>query len=399
MAADPSALLSRADLAERTGLTKGTVSALVQQLIGLALVAEGPPEQPRGVGRPAIPLAPAGRTAVGLGLEVNVDYSGFRAIDLTGAIVAEQVERENFRGSDPEAVLGRLFRQARACAAALEAEGMRIVGTGLALPGLADHPQGPLRLAPNLGWSETDIRSIAEKAATAREPGLPAPTQTKTAALVAYLTVDNEANFAARAELLCRGAGRPASFIYLSGAVGVGAALVIGGQVFSGGHGWAGEIGHTIVDPAGPRCACGARGCLEQYAGTRAIVRAAGLPADSGIDSLLDRLDRPAGDDGPCQAALTTAARALGIALASAVNLVDIPETVVGGDLMPLTKRLAPGILAELRERVVAARWIGHDLVVRPAKSGRYAAMTGAAWHALSRVIADPASLLSAPAA
>ncbi|MDR0416524.1 MAG: ROK family transcriptional regulator [Propionibacteriaceae bacterium] len=396
MAAEPDRPPSRADLAEHIGLTKGTVSALVNQLLALGLVAERAPERPRGVGRPAVPLAPAAKTVVGLGLEVNVDYVGLRAVDLTGAVVAESVERSDLRGSDPESVLGALFRQARAAMAALEADGIRVVGSGLALPGLADHPQGPLRLAPNLGWVEADIRAIAAAAAADPDPRWPAPTPARTAALVTHLTVDNEANFAARAELLRRGgADDRRFFIYLSGAIGVGAALVIDGEVFGGGHGWAGEIGHTIVDPAGPLCACGARGCLEQYAGKQAILRAAGLPLDAGLDDLLDALAADPDADTPGQAAIATAARALGIALASAVNLVDIAETVIGGDLTPLTGRLAPGILAELRGRVVAARWIRQDLVVRPAEADPRPALTGAAWHALTRVVADPAALLN----
>jgi predicted NBD/HSP70 family sugar kinase len=398
MAADSDRPPSRADLADQTGLTKATVSALVKQLITLGLVAERPPERPRGVGRPAIPLTPAARTVVGLGLEVNVDYLGVRAVDLTGAVVAEWSHREDLRGSDPAAVLGALFRQARAVGATLESQGMRVVGSGLAVPGLADHPQGPLRLAPNLCWVETDIRSIAAEAAADADPRWPAPTPARTAYLVDYLTVDNEANFAAQAELLRRaGSDSQRSFIYLSGAVGVGAALVIDGEIFGGGHGWAGEIGHTLVDPAGPRCACGARGCLEQYAGKRAILRAAGLPQDSDLDNLLADLAASNQADSPCQTAIATAARALGIALASAVNLVDIAETVVGGDFTPLTKHLAPGILAELRNRVIAARWINHDLVVRPAQAGQYAALTGAAWHALTRVTTDPAALIATP--
>jgi predicted NBD/HSP70 family sugar kinase len=325
-------------------------------------------------------------------MEVNVDFCGLRVLDLTRTVVAEWIERVDLRDSDPAETLGRLFRAALRIAADVERQGMRIIGTSLALPGLADHPQGPLRLAPNLGWPETDIRSLAEAAVAASDNGLTETGRLRAhQGMVEHLTVDNEANLAARAEALHQGvAGQNRSFIYLSGAIGIGAALVINGEVFRGLHGWAGEIGHTVVDPEGPLCVCGAKGCLEQYAGKRAILRAAGLPLDGGLDALVADSAK-----GSCATALKEAARALGIALAGAVNLVDITETVIGGDLTPLTEYLADGILSELGNHVVSARWIHPDMIVRPALSGPYPAMTGGAWHALSLVIADPASLLT----
>jgi predicted NBD/HSP70 family sugar kinase len=384
---------SRAELAGRTGLAKATVSALVARLIELRLVAEDAPQRARHVGRPAVPLRPAAQTWVGLGLEVNVDYMGLRALDLTRAVVEEWIEPADLRGAPPAAVLGRLFARAAQSVGALRDRGMEVVGTGLALPGLVGYPRGPLRFAPNLGWREADILALAGQAVA----GLHVAPDDRAAlrrVLVDGLTLDNEATLAGWAETLSRPAGRADSFVYLSGAVGVGAALVVSGALVRGLHGWAGEIGHTVVDPAGPKCACGSRGCLEQYAGKQAILRAAGLDERGAWDGLIDRLGQPGAAGERARAAVASAAWALGLALAAVINVFDIAECVVGGELLELTGWLAPGIMAELDSRVLAARWIGEELAIRPGTAGEHAALTGGAWQALSRVVENPAVLL-----
>lgn len=93
---------------------------------------------------------------------------------------------------------------------------------------------------------------------------------------------DNEANLAALAELWFGGLGDARSFLYLTGEIGVGGALVLRGELLRGAHGFAGEVGHVVVDPDGPLCGCGARGCLEQYAGQAALLRAAADRPGSG---------------------------------------------------------------------------------------------------------------------
>jgi predicted NBD/HSP70 family sugar kinase len=385
-------LPSRADLAQMTGLSRATLSAIVAQLIELRLVAEVAAPVARGVGRPAVPLAPAGRTIVGFGLEVNVDYMGLRAVDLCGEAVEEWVEQADFRGSDPAEVLGRLFTRAAAAAAKLHAGGMRLAGAGLALPGIADHPQGPLRLAPNLGWRETDVVAIARAAvAGAKARGVAAVRPLLQRGLVERLTVGNEAKLAAQAE----GAGRGESFLYLSGQAGIGAAIVVDGAMFRGRHGWSGEIGHIVVEPGGRPCACGARGCLERYAGTQAILAEAGLEPGGGLGPLLGQLDEPGQAGERARSAVAAAGEALGSALAGAINLLDIPAMVIGGQLAPLTAALAPHILAKLDDRVLSARWTAAEFDIRPAQGGRHAALTGGAGQALARVISNPASLLA----
>ena len=364
---------SRADIAVATGLTRATVSSLADRLIMAGLVTELPPLMSQRAGRPAVPLVAATGTIAAVGMEINVDYLGVRVVDLSGAVLGQHVESADFRGSDPEAVLQRLSNLYLKVTGELE-EQLRMAGSALAIPGLVDRALGPVRLAPNLGWRDIDVVGLFHSHRGTCE---------------VQIRLDNEATLGARAEADALRPSGGLSFLYLSGEVGIGGALVIDGVVFGGRHGWSGEIGHTVVDPAGPLCRCGATGCLEQFAGKDALMRGAGLELDLSVDVLIQAA---ADGDGPALASIAAAAAALGTALANAVNLIDVETVVLGGIYAPLAPYLIPGIDTALRARVLSAPWSG--LEVRPAVVRDYAALTGAASAVLSDVIDDPSAWL-----
>jgi len=354
---------SRADVATSTGLARATVSTLVDRLVAGGLVAELAPVSAQRAGRPAVPLVPARRTVVGVGLEVNVDYIGASVADLTGEVVDECVIPGRFHDSDPEQVLARVGRIASELIEQCVAGGMRVAGARLALPGLVDTRTGLLQVAPNLGWSSVDPVPLL---------GLDVPVE-----------VANEAKLAGLAEL----AGDVApSFLYVSGDVGIGGAIIVHRQLFGGERGWAGEIGHVVVDPSGPRCGCGAFGCLEQFAGKEAVLRAADLPKDSPIETLVTAVT--SGDPAAAEA-LHVAARALGAALADFVNLVDVSAIVLGGAYTRLLPWLRDEVSTMINERVLAAPF--GPVEVRGAVAGPYAAMAGGAREVLRGVLAAPA--------
>ena len=367
--------VSRADIAVATGLTRATVSSLADRLIVAGLVTELPPVMSQRAGRPAVPLIPAAGTLAAVGMEINVDYLGVRVIDLSGAILGEHVESADFRGSDPGTVIARLSELYCAVTGQLDAD-IRMAGSALAIPGLVDRMFGPVRLAPNLGWREIDVvKEFRSHPATAD----------------VAIRLDNEATLGARAEADALRRAGVLSFLYLSGEVGVGGALVIDGVVFGGRHGWSGEIGHTVVDPSGPLCRCGALGCLEQYAGKDALMRAASLDLDLPVDVLLSAAQS---GDADALASMSGAARALGTALANAVNLIDVENVVLGGIYAPLSPFLIPGIDDVLQSRVLSAPW--SRLQVVSAEVRDYAALNGAASAVLADVIDDPSAWLDA---
>lgn len=362
--------LSRAGVAAATGLARATVSTLVDQLVAARLVRELPAVTGGRAGRPAVPLVPAPRSLVGLGLEVNVDYLGVRVLDLTGDVVADRVVPGAFHDSDPAVVLGRLGELAREARDGVAASGMTVAGARLALPGLVDPRTGLLEVAPNLGWSSLEpvgLLGLGELS----------------------VRIANEAKLAALAELAGGSeVAAPDSFVFVSGDVGIGAAIVVDRALFLGERGWNGEIGHVVVDPAGPRCSCGAFGCLEQYAGKAAIMRAAGLPPDAPLATLVERLAD--GGAGVPDRGVLPAGRALGSALADFVNLLDVSTIVLGGAYTDLLPWLRADIEAVLADRVLAAPFV--DLQVRAAQAGPQAALTGGAREVLQAVLADPAA-------
>lgn len=370
---DASGPVSRAEIAVRTGLTRATVSALVDTLVGAGLVTELDPVSTQRAGRPAVPLVPARGTIAAVGMEVNVDYVGVRALDLAGRSLTERVEFGDFRGSDPVRVLDRLGRIADQAMARLTRDEVRIVGTALALPGLVDQVTGPLRVAPNLGWRDVDAVGLL-----ARHPVL--------AQFPARLA--NEANLAAAAELRARRHERVRSFLYVSGEVGIGGAVVLDGEIFRGRFGWSGEIGHTVIGTDG---ASAGGGRLEEYAGQDALMSRAGLDRSAPLSELVAAAEA---EDPAALAALTRAGAALGLGLANALNLVDVGHVVLGGIYAELAPFLREPILRQCRDRVISAPW--SPVEISAAGAGDHPAMSGAALEVLGELVQDPVALLGA---
>ncbi|MFC0006057.1 ROK family transcriptional regulator [Micromonospora siamensis] len=374
---------SRADLAADTGLTRATVSAVVDDLINGRLVSEAAPAPRTGAGRPARGLVLADHGPAGLGLEVNVDYLAACVVDLAGTVRHHVVHRADLRPVSPADALTRLAGLAAGARAAADREGLTLVGATLGVPGLVG-ADGLVRLAPNLGWHDVDVPALL-----AGHPPLVEPVPG-----VPHLVVDNEANLAALGELHAGPPG-PRSFLHISGEVGIGAGIVLDGALFRGARGWSGEIGHIPIRPDGPPCRCGGRGCLERYAGQEAILTAAGLAgADLPADTATTRLATlaTAGDLATC-GALHDAGTALGVAVSAVVNLLDLDTVVLGGGYATLAPWLRPPILTELSRRVLTTPWA--EVTVRPAVLGPRSAAVGGAGSVARSIIARPAGWLA----
>jgi predicted NBD/HSP70 family sugar kinase len=366
---------SRADVATATSLTRSTVSRLVDELVAGGVLEEvesvvGGPGRP---GRPATPLTASRGRFAALGLQIGVGHLAARLVDLSGTVLAERLVNVDLAGSKPSSALRRLGSLA-AQVLAEAPDGCRVVGAGLALPGLVDVEGGRLLSAPNLGWEDV----VPGTALSDTVGGL-------------GLRVGNEADLAAYA-FAHPAPGRdsqPQDFVYLSGEVGIGGAVVLDGEVMTGRHGWAGEIGHVCVDPDGPVCRCGSTGCLEQYAGRLAMLLAAGLDAAAIDGELRGRVE--AGDEQACDA-VRSAGRALGIALGGVVNVLDIPTVVLGGHLAQVGELLSPEVEAVLARRVLSAHWVTPRVAIAPDDPA--AGATGAALIALDELVRHPADVL-----
>jgi predicted NBD/HSP70 family sugar kinase len=377
--------VSRARIAAATSLTKTTVSSLVDDLVSARLVTELGPEARGEVGRPGSALTLNRAGFVGIGLEINVDYIAVCVANLVGEVRHLRTRPGDNRGQSPAKVLGRAVRMTRTAIEAAEAARLTVAGLAVAVPGPVETDRGLLRLAPNLGWVDVPVAEILSDRFADRD--------------LAVLA-DNEANLAALGELWFGGHDELADFIHVSGEIGVGGGIVVGGELFRGVGGFAGEIGHVTVAPAGPRCRCGARGCLEQVAGQEAILRAAGLTGAVGTSlgqpggSAAELLARARAGDRRTLAAVGSAGRALGLGLSAIVNVVDPGAVVLGGLYAALEPWLRAPLLEELGARAITHRWSPAQVLA--SRLGPDAAVRGAAGAVVKRVLSEPAAVFRA---
>jgi predicted NBD/HSP70 family sugar kinase len=357
--------LSRAAVASRIGLTRAAVSTLVDELIRTGLLDELGPERPGRVGRPGSALAVSGHGPAGIGAEIGVDHLAVCAVDLRGQVRARAVRHATNRGRAPEPVLEELTALVHRIVAEAESEGLWPAGLAVAVPGLVARDARTVVRAPNLDWHDTDLGAL-----------LPADIP---------LTVDNEAKLGALADLWL-GVRTPKDFLHVSAEIGIGAAVVVAGGLLRGTRGFAGELGHVPVQPEGPACPCGGRGCLEQYAGEEAVLRAAGL--ELGEDRVGLLANRAAEGDENVRGALRDAGTALGIALTGAVNLLDPESVVLGGALAGLAPWLLPSLEAELDRRTA-----GPACPVSVSRLGPEGPLLGAAHSVVRAVLDDPAAV------
>lgn len=377
--------LSRAELAKRTGLTKATMSLLVSMLVDDGVVREGEPSVQSSYGRPSTPLLIAGGRYCGIGLQVNTDGYGVIVLDLDGTVISERWVDADISAPDADEVFAELDALAMEQEALLAERGYTVAGAGLALPGLVT---GNMRLlmARNLGWEQLDLTRFDVMRRL-------------------DVTAGNEANMAALAQIpgyaMRRDGdgivGPSESFIYLSTDVGIGGAVVRNGHVEIGDHGFGGELGHTSVELRGPVCRCGRRGCLETYAGRRAMVESAGIASGSAAarrESVDELIDRWCAGDVRVAAVVNKAIEAMVSSIASAINVCDIETVVLGGVWSQFGSEIAVQMQSALQRQVlgypeVRAKVLMADVTSRPA-------LVGAAAMGLRHFVDDPMRFVSA---
>jgi predicted NBD/HSP70 family sugar kinase len=324
-------LISRADIARRTGLSRSTVSSLVTELQADGLVierSEAASAYGEQGGRP--PTLLSFDASAGVALGIDFDHHDLRVAisDLSSTILAE---REQALDTDHLAHEG-LDAATELVAQVIAEAGVdrgRIVGAGMCLPGPVHRPSGVVGSTAILpGW-------VGVAAAEEMRVRLDLP-----------IVVDNDANLAALAEAAF-GAGRDAKdLVYLMISSGIGAGLVLNGRLYRGAEGLAGELGHVLVDPEGQVCRCGNRGCLETVAGTDALAellrRSHGDLDGHGIVELAT------GGDLGARRVIADAGRAIGKVAATLVNVLNPELLIVGGDLAEAGDLLLDGVRESL---------------------------------------------------
>lgn len=372
--------MSRADLAKETGLTKAALSLLASMLIESGVVQEGEPVVSTTYGRPSTPLEIRGGSIAGIGLQINTDGYGCLALDLNGDTLGREWVSEDMTGTDPYEIFAKLDAMTFPLESRLKRRGCKVVGAGLALPGIVTDDMW-LLVARNLGWENVNLTRFN----VVRRLDVVAGNEAKMAAIAQIPGYATE-----RAPFL-NVVDRTDSFIYLSTDIGIGGAVVRDGEVVMGSHGFAGEIGHLSVAMDGPLCSCGRHGCLEAFAGRRALVEAAGIAEDGdatsseAIDMFLQRWR--AGDSDVAKV-VDQAADALVSAIASAVNLVDVDTVLLGGLWTHFGDELATVLEGRLRSEILGYPNVKIRVFVPPV--ALHPSLYGAAEMGLRRFIENP---------
>lgn len=359
--------VSRVELAQRLGLSRTTVSNIMDSLLQEGLVREGHllDAAPRG-GRRAILVhfnADAGRI---LGIDVGRTHLTMLLTNLTPAIVARRsVPFDTNRG--PEVCLRILISEIRTFVEASATSWEAIAGIGLGIPGPLSVDLHRLISPPHMpGWDNIDVWEQLH------------------AAFHKPLYIDNDANMGALGESRC-GAGRgDADMAYIKIGTGIGGGLVLNGRIYRGHQGSAGELGHLTIDENGPRCVCGGRGCLETLASARAIVAdaeqglslarkhtsasseedIAGECAPRVFADIADVIVAAQAGDAACLAALEHAGERIALALAGLVNLVNPASIILDGSVARAGELLLDSIRRVLASTSLPAAWKGTRLLL-----------------------------------
>ncbi|MEY2473319.1 MAG: hypothetical protein QOK28_2648 [Actinomycetota bacterium] len=307
--------MSRADMAKRTTLTKPTVAAIVDGLLQEELAVDlGEGESGATGGRRPVLVEFNWRSQFFLGVQVGETDT---EVALTDAAGNEIAVRSHPTSRDPQKVLTRVIKDVGELMRSADAPPDRLRAVGVSIPGLVDEASGLCLLAPNIGWKNVPVADIVSR-------GLKVPALVRNHAQAAALAEFNE------------GAGRGSHIlVYLYAQTGVGAGIIIDGEPFSGATGVAGEIGHCRVAGANAKCTCGKTGCLETVASLRAVVAdALGARRRGGQHEFKAVVDAAAGGNRAARNALTRAARELGSAAATLVNMFGPNVLVAGGSII-----------------------------------------------------------------
>jgi glucokinase-like ROK family protein len=329
--------ISQADIARVTGLSRTTIHTLVAELkdSGIVHEVETSAHEIRG-GRPAVQLMLRDSPLTVVGIDFGHSHVQVAIADIAHNVLAERrcdldVSHDALRALDAAArMVDEVLEEGHV-------DRKSVIAAGIGIPGPVDHRRGTAGSATILpGW--TGIRIGAEMQ---QRLGIP-------------VEIENDANLGALAEMTW-GAGRECSnFAYIKAATGIGAGIVIDGQLLRGASGTAGEIGHSTLDESGALCYCGNRGCLETVASGPAIVAlvSSGQPEILTLGQVIELATR---GDARCRRAISDAGREIGVAVAGLCNLINPERVIVGGLLSRAGELLLEPIRESIRRHAVFA--------------------------------------------
>ncbi len=340
--------ISRAELARRTGLSRSTVSAIVSDILATGVVRETRPGSSRG-GRRPIMLGFEDNARTIVGLDIGASHVGGVLTNLRGQIIG-RTDRLLWTREDPQRALDEAIDVAKDL---IRMHPAKPLGVGVAMPAPLD-PSSRRPLATVMpAWGDIDVADAIER--RLQQP----------------VRLENDANLGALAEQWW-GAGRQrGDLVFVKVATGIGAGLIIGGKIFSGVHGIAGELGHLSVDPNGPPCMCGVNGCLNVVIGTQALLARARArlqhfpesPLAQATVDLQALIEAARANDPLALEIIRFAGERLGDGLANLLNVLDPSTIVIGGELTEVGEPLLDPIRKKVMSRTLVASQVGARVV------------------------------------
>ncbi|KGE70841.1 ROK family transcriptional regulator [Spirochaeta lutea] len=366
--------ISRVELSRLTGLTRSTCTLICERMIRQGIIMETGKGDSTG-GRPRILLQLNPQAGVVLGFKLMDDGFSCAAVDLRGAILSKQ-SRDIQRHSESALYLDRFsgFVQESIDAHSATYPGIPILGLGLGLGGRISASEGMVLESSILGWKNVAIGPFLEDRFK-----LP-------------VFVENDVNTFAIGEKYFGAGKRFESFLCLSVGEGIGLGIVLNGNLLSGAHHGAGEIGHITVtaEPSAPVCACGRRGCLEAYAADRALVQ--GYTAQGGKQVSPEELTELArAQDVLALEVFKKAGSYLGIAMSTLINLFDPQAIIIGGERANAAPFFLPSLQEAVRQRTVYG--LGEEVEIIPLQPGNDDWIRGVAALAIREIFAAGNSL------
>lgn len=358
--------LSRADISVEIGLNKATVSSLVAELIDSDLVTEIGPGESSGGRKPTLLLFNK-QAGFAIGIDIRVNDLLAVLVDLEGNTVREKsVPLDDLT---PDNVIDQIRKTIRVLSRKLPESPYGIVGIGIGVPGLVDE-KSQVVSAPNLGWNQIDLMNSLH------------------AEFGSNIHIDNEANAGAIGEKLFGAGIDSQNLVYLSIGVGIGAGIIVGGELYRGASNFSGEVGHMTIAEDGPLCRCGNRGCWETLASEKALLDQAAQEWPEASVELEDILEAARSGNPKAIELLNQIGCQLGVGLANLVNILNPEMIVIGNRLSMVGELIQDSMLQTIEARSLS--YHRKKTRVDFAKLDIRSTALGAASMPVSSFLADP---------
>ncbi|MCM3162135.1 ROK family protein [Metabacillus litoralis] len=296
--------ISRADIAQISGLHKATVSSLVNELLEEELIYESGPGESSGGRRPVI-LHFNKVAGYAIGIDIGANYVLSVLTDLKGNIVLEK--NHTVTQTPYPTIMNLVKSMIQSLMTEMPQSRYGVVGIGVGVPGIVNK-EGTVLLAPNLGWKNTNLKLDLEEL------------------FEVPVIVENEANAGAFCEQKF-GAGKDyENMVYISAGIGIGVGIFLNRELYQGKNGFSGEMGHMIIDMNGKPCNCGSKGCWEAYASEHALLEQAG----SSIEAVLELAKN---HDQTAQGLFKEVGKYLGIGINNIINTFNPDQVIIGNRL------------------------------------------------------------------